>query len=137
MDELVGWLGEQLDADAVRAMEAADEVGASWRYDDGQVLADREGDMVATGSQDFLEAERGRFIAEHDPAQVLREIDAKQKTINLHAPQVAPFSHTQKGCTACSDNARSEWGADWPCLTLRLLAAPYAARPGYREEWRP
>jgi hypothetical protein len=37
----------------------------------------------------------------------------------------------------CSDDARSEWGADWPCLTLRLLALPYADRPGYREEWRP
>jgi len=24
-----------------------------------------------------------------------------------------------------------------PCRALRLLALPYAARPGYREEWRP
>jgi hypothetical protein len=24
-----------------------------------------------------------------------------------------------------------------PCPTLRLLALPYADRPGYRDEWRP
>lgn len=137
MDDLLRWLGEQLDADAVRAMEAADELGADWRYDDGRVLADREGDMVAAGSQDFLEAGRGRFIAEHDPARVLREIDAKQKTMNLHLPQPEPFSNTQKGCTVCSHEKRSDWRADWPCPTLRLLALPYADRPGYREEWRP
>lgn len=25
----------------------------------------------------------------------------------------------------------------WPCPTLRLLAAPYVANPGYRPEWAP
>ncbi|MGW2550676.1 DUF6221 family protein [Streptomyces sp. NPDC001635] len=137
MDDLVRWLGQQLDADAVRAMGAADGLGASWRYDGGYVRGEREGDMVATGGQDFLDPERGRFIAEHDPAWVLAEIGAKRKTIDLHEPQPEPFSSTQKACTACRRNARSEWGADWPCPTLRLLALPYADRPGYREEWRP
>ncbi|MFR0354157.1 DUF6221 family protein [Streptomyces sediminimaris] len=46
-------------------------------------------------------------------------------------------------CAACVDG---QWGYPthggstpqrFPCRTLRLVAAPYAGRPGYREEWRP
>jgi hypothetical protein len=28
-------------------------------------------------------------------------------------------------------------GVWYPCPTVRLLAQPYADRPGYRDEWRP
>lgn len=29
------------------------------------------------------------------------------------------------------------YGEEWPCDSLRLLAVPYAAHPGYRDLWRP
>ncbi|MCZ4513497.1 DUF6221 family protein [Streptomyces sp. ActVer] len=129
MDDLVRWLGEQLDVDKARADAAAEELGPDWHYDDGFVLARREGDMVATGSQDFLEAERGRFIAAHDPARVLREIDAKRQIVRWHYRRPAPKWDLDgvEGfeCATCDQQ--------FPCKTLRLLALPYADRPGYAE----
>ncbi|MET7458502.1 DUF6221 family protein [Streptomyces sp. NPDC005574] len=141
MDDLVRWYGEQLDADAARATTAAEELGADWDYDDGYVVTRREGDMVATGSQDFLEAERGRFIAEHDPARVLRDIEAKRALLHEHRIDGWRCSTCANEETFDDDaDGNREWsrgGKDFPCPTLRLIAAPYADRPGYREEWRP
>jgi hypothetical protein len=53
----------------------------------------------------------------------LAEVDAKRRILDEHAERGGT-------CTACS------WqGA--PCHTVRLLALPYADRPGYQEGWRP
>jgi hypothetical protein len=87
-------------------------------------------------------------IAEHDPARVLREIDAKRRIIAEHSLTVektdaAPYdSVTGERCpdeysVTC---ALCGWVSDDPtsgCLTLRLLALPYADRECYREEWSP
>lgn len=142
VEDLVQWLGTQLDEDAARATEAAEELGPEWYYDDGFVLARREDDMVVTGSQDFLEAERGRFIAAHDPARVLREIDVKRQLVKLHGRATlragggAQYFDTTTVCRSCEPNYQFP-ELSWPCATLRLLALSYADRPGYREEWRP
>ncbi|GAA4799439.1 DUF6221 family protein [Streptomyces ziwulingensis] len=133
VEDLVQWLSTQLDGDTSRAMEAAEELGPEWYYDDGFVLARRKDDMVVTGSQDFLEAERGRFVADHDPARVLREIDAKRQLLALHR-QLEDAQEMLDFCAICDATGKYP---EYPCVTLRLLALPYADRPGYREEWRP
>lgn len=115
-DDLVLWLRAVLDGEADEARAAAEELGGDWYYDDGFVLARREDDMVATGSQDFLEAERGRFIAAHDPARVLREIDAKRRT--LIRCQEAMF-------------AASPMLVHFARQTLREMALSFSDRPGY------
>jgi len=74
------------------------------------------------------------FIAAHDPARVLREIDAKQKIVRWHYKRPGPKWDTPdaKGfeCATCDQ--------EFPCKTLRLLASAYADRPGYEaEEWAP
>lgn len=84
-------------------------------------------------------------MAEHDPARVLREIDAKRKLLILHRPVRRTDFVTADGCPAgtlmvCHECDANTTDADWPdtpCWTLRLLAAPYADRPGYKEDWRP
>ena len=63
-------------------------------------------------------------IARHDPARVLAEVDAKRRTLNLH-----PLRSDGRICNEDEDI--------YPCETVRLLALPYADRPGYRQEWRP
>ena len=68
-------------------------------------------------------------IAAHDPARVLREIEAKRGIIAAHERRPMPKGDTAD-CAHC-------WGAVWPCPTLRLLALPYADKPGYQESWRP
>ncbi|MCX5066632.1 DUF6221 family protein [Micromonospora lupini] len=64
--------------------------------------------------------------------QRLAELDAARQIISLHAP------HSSGACPTCwRITARSATREDYPCPTLCRLASPYAARPGYREEWRP
>ncbi|MCM1943163.1 DUF6221 family protein [Streptomyces sp. G3] len=135
MDDLVQWLRAQLDDDERTARMAAEELGDGWYYDDGFVLARREDDMVATGSQDFLEREHGQHIARHDPSRVLREIDAKRQLLDLHS---VGGGHECSTRDARGDIDHCTWvmGSE-ACTTLRLLALPYTDRPGYRDEWRP
>jgi Family of unknown function (DUF6221) len=119
VDDLVRWLRGNLDKDAARAIAAAEEGGPGWRYDGHAVVTQREGDLVAVGSQDFMEPERGEHVAEWDPARVLREIDAKRQIVDRYAWL---REHGDTGGTA------------W---VLQTLALPFADRPGYREEWGP
>jgi len=69
--------------------------------------------------------------------RVLQEIEAKQQLLDEHQDV------NDGSCGTCVDG---QWGYPthgasspqrFPCRTLRLLALPYADRPGYREEWRP
>lgn len=134
MDDLVRWLTSQLDADEETARAAADEYGADWYYDDGFVLARREDDMVATGSQDFLERKQGVFIAAHDPARVLQEIDAKRGIVRAYEAAVAAFSDSGP---AMANYDRLTGSVSSLRGSLELLATVYADRPGYQESWRP
>lgn len=59
-------------------------------------------------------------IARHDPARVLRDVEAKRKMIEQHV-----------GYFGSGDDEF------WPVQTLRLLVLPYADHPDYREAWRP
>jgi len=64
-------------------------------------------------------------VARWNPARVLAECESKRRIVVLHS-DIDP-------CDA-HDGATME---TVPCETLRLLALPYADRPGWREEWRP
>jgi hypothetical protein len=132
--DLVQWLRAQLDIDAARATAAAaaEEDGPDWRYDGHAVITRREGDLVAVGSQDFMESERGEFIAEHDPARVLREIDAKRRLLSEYADVAANETDNLDEAVEYADGWANGLG-----LAVRLLALPYADRPGYLESWRP
>lgn len=84
----------------------------------------------------------GSHIVRHDPARVLREINAKRQLVKLHGRATlhagggARYFDTSTVCRSCEANYQFP-ELSWPCPTLRLLALPYADRPGYREEWRP
>lgn len=130
VDDLVQWLGQQLDEDERIARAAAAAQGPVWWYKanlggvDGRVLA---GKVLDDGREVALaEALTARSAAEgvhaacHDPARVLRDIDAKRRIID-EAAEYEP------GITGFPEM--------W--TTLRLLALPYVDRPGYLESWRP
>lgn len=85
MDRMLVWLRGALDAAQSAAEAAAADTGsADWEYQSrGQLYAKGPtGFMVATGSQDFLEPERGRFMATHDPTAVLRRIAADRRMLD-------------------------------------------------------
>jgi hypothetical protein len=64
--------------------------------------------------------------------RVLAECEAKRRIVELHTTVDGAIYPT---CDCCG--LYGEADVDWPCPTLRLLALPYADRPGYRAEWRP
>jgi hypothetical protein len=122
MDDLVQWLRDRLDEDEriARAASLGPWVQSGIGDYGWTVTFGRPGAGVETddSEQGLADAD---FIAAHDPARVLREIDSKRRMIgaieHLLVQVDDPFA-----------------GVD---DVLRLLALPYADRPGYREEWRP
>jgi hypothetical protein len=139
--DLVQWLGGQLDEEERIAREATPgpwqnaptarhHTTASGRSEEAVFASPPDvGAMVvaSTGKpsarQNLVNAE---FIAAHDPARVLREIDAKRDLLRL-----AERAHDYHE-TFTSGFASALEGA------LRLFALAYADRPGYRaEEWAP
>jgi hypothetical protein len=63
------------------------------------------------------------------------EVDAKRRILDLHTP--ARPGDPSYGCPTCWEGAEDGGPMDYPCPTLRLLALPYADRPGYQGSWRP
>ena len=62
-------------------------------------------------------------VARHDPARVLREIEAKREIVNVCAAEIA-------GNVNPSAIGNAEF-------VLRLMGVPYSEHPGYQESWKP
>jgi len=77
--------------------------------------------------------EEAAHIARHDPARVLREVEAKRAILAEH-------ERVGETCETCSDTYHGfdceGWEEPYPCPTLRALAAVYADHPDYHAEWR-
>lgn len=139
MDDLVRWLGEQLDEDEAKARAAG---GEAWQWEHGYgdmcndrtcpygELATDEAVIMQVHGFDVQQDDRqvADHIARHDPARVLREIDAKRKIIAAYA-QVAANDVNEVEYAHGYANALGD--------AVRLLALPYADRPDYRAEWAP
>ncbi|EPD94626.1 hypothetical protein HMPREF1486_03179 [Streptomyces sp. HPH0547] len=134
-EDLVAWLRTQLDDDESAALGAKGDTSGRWTQDDGPpediVLFDKSGKLTLG---------QARHIGRHDPARVLREIDAKRRITEVHHVvggwQDEDGHDLGDGCEECGHSEEYSDRGGW-CETLRLLALPYADRPGYREEWRP
>ena len=124
---MVAFLDAMLDADEAAARESYYE-GQRWiteeegvyRYPDDELVhsADRKADA--------------RHIARHDPARVLREVEAKRKIVTRYEraaaipPSIAAFTRGQ------DDGYREA------CLdAVQDLTAVYAGEPGYGPAWAP
>lgn len=126
MSDLVTWLSAQLDEDEQVARAAS---GDNWvrGFSMGYAFS-QEGDVyaiapdgtparIAQGTRcgpDISAEQSSEHIARHNPARVLAEVEAKRRIL--------------ADCAAAEVD-RSE--------VAKLLALPYAAQPGYRNEWRP
>ena len=125
-DRMVVWLREAMDAAGQLAEAAARETtSADWEYQD------HDNRLVATipprftvADVDYLDPAPGKFMAANDPAAVLRRIAADRKTLDLH-------QNVAGKCDECGRGYElSDWGPDFPCATVRLLAEGY----GWTEE---
>lgn len=72
-------------------------------------------------------------IIRHDPAAVLRDVEAKRRIIELHEAMRAGVDAAAG--TVLAGAARIRLGGYGN--VLRLLAGVYADWPGYRQEWSP
>lgn len=125
MDELVRWLGKQLDEDE-RIAKKAGMRSLQWRL--ARPLDDEEmGDASWLRPPELEHAER------HDPARVLREVDAKRGVLRQYEAvreQVRnPVSAENRRAARIAQGELED--------VLRLLAVPYSDRPGYDGAWRP
>ncbi|MFI0242548.1 DUF6221 family protein [Streptomyces sp. NPDC016845] len=112
MDDLVRWLGEQLDEDTRAA--------SSVHTLDCDIHAHLEGDAESVRATMAMFHQAPGLVCDCGvPARMLREIDGKRRIVDRYAWL---REHGDTGGTA------------W---VLPLLALSYAGRPGYREEWRP
>jgi Family of unknown function (DUF6221) len=139
MDDLITFLRARLDEDEAWARSAAEFNATEWDNPSTGVVstgADGLDGLLATSDRGLA-----GHIARHDPARVLAEVDAKRRIIDLHHTKVFETVHGSPEfghdfwCEVChvpSDQRGRTW-----CLTLRLLALPYADHPDYREDWRP
>lgn len=134
--DIAGFLAARYDEDEGAARLAARE-GGTWTQDDpsrypgsisslgGQVVYDE-------GSPDEHQA---AHIARHDPARVLRQVEAGRKRLAEHA------EYPPGKCQRCITD-RGAWQEDWheddyPCRTLRIDAEVFADHPDYDQAWRP
>lgn len=107
MNELIEWYRAQLDADEQVAQ----------RVDPHQAPADLRAMVTREGSAPFLVV---------DSALVLADIAAKRRILDLpnRAVDHPSYRDDYDSAKALDD-------------TIRLLALPYANRPGYQHAWRP
>jgi hypothetical protein len=114
--DLVQWLRDQLDEDERVARACSG---------DGQWA---ERDIAIYGPD--LGAEVLAHMARHDPARVLREIEAKRQILKEWQMLTAARSSDPSDDTARVGLLAIE-------VVLQSLAPVYRDRPGYRSEWAP
>ncbi|MEU1088939.1 DUF6221 family protein [Streptomyces sp. NPDC005892] len=141
---LVQFLRDRLTEDEAVATQALDFAEGEWQMNEAENVA-LCWTMTAHGRQ-LTPITDGRWkhpmidgpglvphIARHDPARVLREVEAKRGVVRQYEDM-----HNQARHPVSADNrmrarvAQGELGD-----VLRLLALPYADHPDYRAEWTP
>jgi hypothetical protein len=97
----------------------ARELGAHGDHD-AILLQLMGGPASEVGVSFALSLSTGRFLKNLGPARVLADIAAKREILEWHT-----------GWHQCADSVEEQR----ECVTVRLLAALYADRPGYNPAW--
>ncbi|WP_219825902.1 DUF6221 family protein [Nonomuraea typhae] len=140
MDDLIAFLRARLD-DEERTARAA--TPGPWRVDpdrllsglhrvvtadciEGPTAGHEHGSVVVAGDDVGGTAScDAQHIVLHDPARVLREVEAKRQLLDQFRLRGDSVRRTVQPAT----------GGVWDDL-LRLLALPYADHPEFREQWK-
>lgn len=149
MDDLVQFLRARYDEEHLLAIEAGDGSPARWLYAPELVWNGPDGPRKAVvhfmgSAKAFIavvDPEHGedgdwqaRHIARHDPARVLRDIEAKRRVLDEVVPEMDGMTaqiHGEFGTGPLNSDDYESRGL------LRLLALPYASHPDYQDSWRP
>jgi hypothetical protein len=92
-------------------------------------------DKVEHSAQYAAQYGRKMRMTSKSATLALAYVEAERRIVELHGGNQYGVCET---CMDPSPHAAGDvGGADWPCLTLRLLASPYADRDGYDPAWAP
>jgi Family of unknown function (DUF6221) len=136
--DLTGFLNARLNEDEAAAKAAFGEVASG-----GEWQASQFAFIGLRGPAPTVDA----HVARHDPARVLREVEAKRRILALHAltitkaaqPQFDPFTGDripdsyEVTCETCG------WASDNPasgCPTRRALGTIWSGHPDYDPAWK-
>lgn len=159
MDDLAAFLTARWDEDEQAARDATwHETAGAWRtkptpYEtrgaaERWYIEDSLGDGVVSHVDPQASDAEGvaRHIARHDPASVLRDIEAKRKTLADYETTCRLRDEAAERIRAAGEHPSAEdldlWGrAQIEAVVLRgpvaNLALPYADLDDYQEGWRP
>lgn len=144
VNDQVEWLRAQLDVDEQAALAVREEYRSWWQ--DGlypetgpRKVVSTYGHLMAQPPADIA-AEITGHIGRHDPARVLREVEAKRRILDLYA-EAQQRAKTEswrrdQGMGSPTDLAAAAARAAALAQVVRLHAAALSDRPGYREEWQ-
>ncbi|WP_410669192.1 DUF6221 family protein [Amycolatopsis sp. cmx-4-68] len=130
MDDLIAFLAARVGARQALIMQAVNKAKAGEGMNRGETKVAVEQRI------------RGLTDLELDVVnQMINEIEATRRILLAHRTTVSekvpgfPLYGSEYWCETCHVPA-DEAGSNW-CVTLRLLALPYADHPDYSERWRP
>jgi hypothetical protein len=144
VNDLVQWLGKQLDEDELIAEEAA-ERSPEWKL--AMPLDDAE-----LGDASWLNLSERKHAERHDPARVLREVEIDRELLAEYERLLRAYEAHQREANRLAESQDDDMfrrgalqrEADYLPAMLHVLerwakakASVYADRLGYREEWRP
>jgi hypothetical protein len=132
MADIAAFIRAQLDEDerVARAAEATEM---------GPWLTLFETALAAEGQSEDVRRAIGQHVARFIPERMLWDIEAKRAIL----AEVFAYEAKIDGEWGCCHTAEQIAAGKCPEIrpdeipALRLLALPYAGKPGYQEEWRP
>jgi predicted Zn-ribbon and HTH transcriptional regulator len=98
------------------------------------IAEDRRGHYWSVAFEVFIP--NAEHMARHDPARVLREVEAKRRVLARHHEESHVYGQICRGCGFEGDNEDPRNFID-ECEELRDLASVWSDHPDYRTEWSP
>ena len=139
MDDLVAFLNARLDEDEAAALAAAKADGkyggrSHWSARFGAMVTDEaDPDWAVVDLSAYVDdADLGEHIARHDPARVLREVEAKRMILARYEDCLARMEDPDYSAVTARGQA-----IEYQDFVLPNLAAVYSGHPDYRPEWKP
>lgn len=150
-DEMARFVRARQDDDEAVAKEAARALARSeWESDGHHVLAPARPMFPQLPLTGEIGSEMSAHIALHDPARVLREVEAKRKRLGLYLEAKETLAAALKKAPPEDDPAtahsyaRERINANQASgrftaleMSVRLDAVVWGDHPDYRQEWRP
>jgi Family of unknown function (DUF6221) len=142
--DLVTFLNARLDEDEAAARAVEDNSApwpGQWEADGNYALRTHNGWVLATAGTPGGEFRPGvlAHIVRHDPARVLREVEAKRARLAYYQDAQAKLDRIIAHPGEMSSGDEGMWLGKTAAsrMTCRHDAAIWSDHPGYRPEWKP